>query len=318
VLIRQAEPRPEGAVDFPNALGTSLAVASQLENSANSNEHAMKSAALFFSAFQAVLLSAPPIGHVIKWQGVWIDQRTGAQVERGLSVFPDSKLVLKGKAVPRYSIAIRSYINGGEAVYSCAANPCTEPLDLRETLRENSNEKKSGFFEALKEVVVDMAPAGQAHTLSGYTRAISKGAQAQVGDGIAKLTPAGADLSAALQKLKPGAYSVEFCPLAKDGAAQCPGNKAARSLEWSPDRPQSATVSGVRPGLYEIGIYEGGSGNAAPERDSAIVLVVPEKNAADANSRYAEAIRVTEEWDSGEAALARRAYLQYLNKSVNR
>jgi hypothetical protein len=278
----------------------------------------MKVVALSLAFFPAMLLSAQPIGHVIKWRGAWIDQRTGSQVEKGLSVFRDSKLVLKSKADPRYSISIRSYVNSGETVYSCDTNPCTEPLDLRDTLRENPNDKRSGFFQALVQVIVDMAPEGQAHTLSGYARAMSKGPQAQVGDVIAKLTPAGADLSAAFQKLRPGAYSVEFCPMAKDGAAQCPGIQAAHSLVWSPDRPQSATVSGVKVGLYEIGVYESAPANATPERDSAIVLVVPQEKAVEASTRYAEAIRATEAWDSSEAALARHAYLQYLNKSINR
>src|SRR5205085_7783674 len=113
----------------------------------------MRFASLLLAFSPATLLADQPIGHVIKWQGTWIDQLTGSRVEKGLSIFRDSKLVLKGKADPHYSITIRSYINSREAVYSCDTHPCTEPLALRETLRENPNQQKSGFFQALVQVI---------------------------------------------------------------------------------------------------------------------------------------------------------------------
>jgi hypothetical protein len=273
----------------------------------------MKCTVLLLTLYSLNSLSAaegPPIGHIITWTGQW--KNNGFRVEKGMVVFDGSKLVLSGKFDPKSSITIRSYSSYEKVTYSCEAHPCNEGIELREVQRSDpAPPSLASFFHALSETI------GSAHTLSGYTRALSKGPHADLADAIAKLTASGADLSEALQKLPAGTYHIEFCPVTADGESQCSPSVESRELKWSPAQPESAAAAGIAAGLYEIGVYEGVAGDTAPDRDFAFVLVVPQEKASAATSQYAEAVRWTEAWDKGEAAMARHAYLQYLNKSLN-
>ena len=171
------------------------------------------------------------------------------------------------------------------------------------------------FFDAISVTLSNLSAEG-VRSVSGYSRALSKGPRGRLSDGVAVLDSSAVNLAPFFQDMQEGALEVQLCPVSKDGSSHCPAN-TRQNCTWRPGQDLQVSAAGIKPGLYEIGAYEEAQG-MTPVRDSAMVLLVRKSAFERAQDSYGDAVRQTQDMSRSEQLMHRRVFLQSLNLTLNR
>jgi len=262
-----------------------------------------------------------PIGHVISYEGKWVDQRCKCTIEQGQAVWINSAIVTQSPASRRSRLTIRFAATGEAEEFDCTRVDCAEPLDVRGRLPKTKQASPIvTFLHAALAVIVDAYAEGgdQRVTLSNYARTSSRGASPiHIADAIVSFRGGNADLSAIFADVVAGMYLIDWCPVSITGKSICQDLPMPSEVRWNGHEALLTSVS-IRPSLYEFFLCKK-EGDRIFRGQSAFVLVT--KSSDEANqmrTTYQEFLGLMKGWNGREASMLGHAYLQNLNHAVNR
>jgi hypothetical protein len=264
-----------------------------------------------------------PIGHVIGFEGAWLDQACKCKVDVGHAIWSGSKIVRQGPTKPVSRLTIRLAATGRPEPFDCSTIDCAYPLDILARVPKNEKRNQIGtFLSAALSVVAEnlRTTGGHSRTVSGYARAFSRRGPTAIPitDAIVPLRDGRPDLSAVFASVEAGTYLIEFCSVSKTGVSACPDTPDSEEFFWKADGNEALSSRSIQPTLYELFLCRR-QGDRVFRRESAFVLVaLRELAAGQMREKHKEFLNLMDGWTPKEVSMLQHAYLQHLNLTENR
>jgi hypothetical protein len=249
--------------------------------------------------------SKTPVGFVQDLHGPWVDDANGGKpLTQYAKVFAESRIRVT-RTRTDYHIFIRIYGLAEVQPFDCDhATVCPGPIDLKEALDRRSQPLLASFrrvIGALMGIFSEAPPGGDSFFARGAGEQGAEDDLATTGTGYTKV-------DRLFSRLPFGEYEVRFRPL----VGTVPPSIA--SMEWNGTPKVPLTL---QPGLYDVELRRPPGSDAAPKLETAVVLVVKERDFAGARALLDEGRRYVETWkDPGDGEA--HAVMRYLMLSIAR
>ena len=217
------------------------------------------------------------LGHVVRFEGNWIDKKCNCRVDQGHAIWRSSIIVRDGAVRSNAHLTIRLATTGQLEAFDCSnLDDCADPLDIVARTPKDESSNRIGIFlrAALGVLREDPGTGGNGVSISGYARTLSgRGTDIQISDAIVPLRNGRPDISAVFANAKAGTYLVDFCPIGKTGGYVCPKDPETEEFRWHLDASAAVSSRELRPSLYELFLCRRQGDRVFRRRESAFVLV---------------------------------------------
>jgi hypothetical protein len=253
------------------------------------------------------------VGHVTTFSGFWKDRRCDCTIDQGYRVTDTSDIARSSPPLSSDVLKIRLAADASEMVYDCSKRDCGKRLDLPPVPPTAS--KISALVHAALSVASGSASP---NSVSIYGSTLSRGNASILLDAIAPVDNPTVLLTSILGGAPKGTYLLDWCPVSSNGVPTCVSIPAPDEITWQPPQSAKGTVRPLKPGLYKV--YECEKQDDLLLRgDSAFVLIaIDEAKSNQLRSLNSELASYMNDWSPKEQSMIGHAYMQYLNRSVNR
>lgn len=250
----------------------------------------------------SALASDLPIGHVVVFEGVWIDQsRNNQRISQMDVVFRSSRIVRSPDRPASGNETMTLRIGGSKVPYRCSEQrTCSGPLVLPSPSQNP---------------ILDQAYSVLAGGSGYYAHTLSR-TSGQLAESVSKLTAPTMLLKTLLRNLASGVYHLEFCPVDETGRVLCSDGTPLAVCYWSPSLEVPCDPGLVRSRLYQVNVMRLVGRRFERTANAAWTLVVNESRWTECQTRFESAVSLSSGWDSAEQSAFLKAYLQSLAQDL--
>jgi hypothetical protein len=259
--------------------------------------------------FLAPVSAQAQIGYVLDVNGQWaLESNSSRGLARGQSV--PAKGVIRVQAPSRDNYIVLAYPDGEIIERRQCSKPtdCNRPIYLPAVLNQNKPTVLGVAFSAAMGLIFGEPDKHSVHRVRG----------GELFEAVVPVDENGrASLNSVFKKMYKGQFYVRLRAIPGNGKSASTSTLGPLPLQW--DQAQDdLSLSGVRPGLFEISLWEPRGGDFEATGISAWILLTTASDYEQAAASFEKAIALTVDWGSQVKREIARSFLRaHLDQLAN-
>jgi len=254
--------------------------------------------------FVSTTAAQSTIGRVYNFKGTWYREGQARPLTHGDTVGAGS--VIRIQSPSQLDFIVILLTNGQHLEKRCGRRECEQPFQLPPYVAQQRH-----FWYIIEPVlrIFQRQPVR-------YSVPMPKSGAVKLREAVVEVKNGTANIAEVFQEVPKGSYTIKLTRKSQPGIASRGTHSKPITIWWEPLAQPSVSVSGVKPGIYEVRqLHEQTNKQYLPTPVTAWVLITEPNSFEETTSSFRNAIYMTDAWtglgeDSVRAFL--RAYLDHL------